>query len=90
LHHAEWNFHFDYGVDVERINELLFLARSDGVTLKIAVTSAIPMATAVENGWISRSYGTKLPAKILKFHGTFTNHWQVVVYASCASDNGPV
>jgi Heparinase II/III-like protein/Heparinase II/III N-terminus len=87
-HNAEWNFHFDHGIDVERKSDSLFLAYSGDVTVQITVTSTHPLHSTIEEGWVSRSYGTKLPAKILKLQGTFSDRCRVVFHACCASDNG--
>lgn len=87
-HIAEWYFHYDHGVDVERTSDSLFLAHSGGVTLHMTVTSTHPLNTAIEEGWVSRSYGTKLPGKILMIRGTFSDYCRVVLQACCASDNG--
>jgi Heparinase II/III-like protein len=86
-HSAEWYFHYDHGVDVERINDSLFLAHSGGVTLQMALESTLSLDTTVEEGWVSRRYGQKLPAKILKLQGKFSDYCRVVLHASCASEN---
>jgi len=33
---------------------------------------------------VSRRYGMKLPARILKLHGTFSNQLQITFDAACA------
>jgi hypothetical protein len=72
-HTAEWYFHYDHGVDIERINDSLVLAHSNGVTLQMAVASTVPLNTTVQEAWVSRSYGTKLPGKILILQGVFSD-----------------
>jgi Heparinase II/III-like protein/Heparinase II/III N-terminus len=82
-HTAAWYFHFDHGIDVEHGDVDSFVARADGVTLLLQVNSDSPFVAEIENGWISRSYGVKRPAKILKLFSVFSEHYQAVFDAYC-------
>jgi hypothetical protein len=86
-HTAEWNFHFDYGVEVKRVNDFLFVAHcGEKVALQLTVTSPLPLDASVEDGWVSRSYGTKLPAKILKLQRGFSDYCRAVCCVTPAND----
>jgi uncharacterized heparinase superfamily protein len=82
-HSATWYFHFDHGIEVETARENVFLAGTDGVTLAIQVISDSPLFSEIVEGWISRSYGTRLPAKILKLSTQFSGQYKFSLHASC-------
>jgi hypothetical protein len=85
-HCAEWYFHFDHGVDVDQTGDSVFHARSGDVTLQIEITSTLSLKAVIEEGWVSRSYGTKLPAKVLRLVGKFADHCKLALLASwCAN-----
>jgi hypothetical protein len=81
-HCGEWYFHFDHEVDVDQTGDSLFHARSGDVTLQIEIISSLSLKPVIEEGWVSRSYGTKLPAKLLRLEGRFSDHCQVVLLVS--------
>jgi hypothetical protein len=72
-HEAEWYFHFDHGVELERMTDSVFLAHADGVMLRLTITSTTALEAIVQDGWVSRCYGRKLPGKILKLQGKFSD-----------------
>jgi hypothetical protein len=82
-HCAAWYFHFDHAIEVRAEKENVFLAAADGVTLSIQVTSDSPLFPEIVEGWISRSYGTRLPAKILKVTTEFSGLCRVSFQAAC-------
>jgi uncharacterized heparinase superfamily protein len=82
-HRVEWYYHFDHGVEVQQAQETLVMARADGIELGIQVVSESPLTTEILDGWVSRRYGMKLPARILKLHGTFSHQLQVTFEVAC-------
>ncbi|HSE91087.1 MAG TPA: alginate lyase family protein [Candidatus Binatia bacterium] len=82
-HRAAWYFHFDHGISVKAANENVFLAAAGEVTLAVRVTSDSPFLAEICEGWISRSYGTRLPAKILKLSTQFSGSCRFSLQASC-------
>jgi Heparinase II/III-like protein/Heparinase II/III N-terminus len=82
-HCAAWYFHFDHAIDVKPAKENLFLATTDSVTLAIQLISDSPLSPEIYKGWISRSYGTRLPAKILKLTTQFSGLCKISLHASC-------
>ena len=86
-HKAEWYFHYDHGVTVERLTDSLFVARSGETILQMIVTSTHPFTSTIQDGWVSRSYGTRLPAKVLKLEGGFSDYCRVVMTAACVGDD---
>ena len=87
-HTAEWYFHYDHGLEIERKSDSLVLAHSGEVTLEMIITSRNPLTISIQEGWVSRRYGEKLPAKILKLQSTFSDHCEVILHAQCMSENG--
>ena len=81
-HTAEWYFHFDHGTQVQRVDDNLFLASRDDVELRMFVRSEYVVVSDVLDGWISRSYGVKLPAKTLKLSAEFLESCTLVFEAS--------
>jgi Heparinase II/III-like protein/Heparinase II/III N-terminus len=71
-HTADWYFHFDHGIELEIVGEGMFQTRCMGTNLELIVRSGIPLEFSIEDGWISRRYGHKWPAKILHISGAFT------------------
>jgi hypothetical protein len=72
-HSADWYFHFDTEIDFESIGEGVFRTSCDGTNIEIVVQSETLLRFDIEDGWISRWYGHKLPAKILHMSGNFTS-----------------
>jgi hypothetical protein len=77
-HTAEWYFHFDHGIDLESVGDGMFCTSCEGVNLTMSVHAEIPLIFRIEDGWVSRQYGHKLPAKILYMRGTFNSTCCVV------------
>jgi hypothetical protein len=82
-HCAAWYFHFDHAIDVKAAKENLFLAATDSVTLAMQVISDSALVSEICEGWISRSYGARLPAKILKLTTQFSGLCKLWLHASC-------
>jgi Heparinase II/III-like protein/Heparinase II/III N-terminus len=82
-HCAAWYFHFDHAIDVKAAKENLFLAATDSVTLAMQVISDSALVPEICEGWISRSYGARLPAKILKLTTRFSGLCKLSLHASC-------
>jgi hypothetical protein len=82
-HTVAWYFHFDYGIDVEIVSDHIFVANAGTITLLMQVAPECPIRAEMQDGWISRGYGTKLPAKILKLSGIFSEHCQIAFEAHC-------
>jgi hypothetical protein len=78
-HTADWFFHFDHGIKLETIGGGLVRTNCDGTNLALAVRAAIPLVFDLEEGWVSRRYGQKLPAKILHISGTFNSACYLVL-----------
>jgi len=70
-HTADWYFHFDTGIGLESTRNGTFRTLCEGTTLQITVHSEILLTFKIEDGWVSRQYGQKLPAKILHMTGRF-------------------
>jgi hypothetical protein len=84
-HTADWYFHFDYQVEVECLGSNTFRASADGKELLLHVYTAQPLKAEIQDGWVSPSYGIKLPAKIVKFAVTFADF--LILYSKiCARD----
>ena len=71
-HVADWYFHFDHGIDLEPSGDGRFVTLSDGTNLMLMIHAEVPLIFRIEDGWVSRRYGNKLPAKILRASGTFS------------------
>jgi hypothetical protein len=82
-HRAEWYFHFDHGIAVERLEDVTFVARARGAKLFLRIVGECPVTPAILDGWVSRQYGIKFPAKILTLSTLFTNECRMVFEASC-------
>jgi hypothetical protein len=72
-HTADWYFHFDHGIGLETIDGGVVRTSCEGTNLALAVRAAIPLVFEVDEGWVSRRYGKRLPAKILHMSGTFNS-----------------
>jgi hypothetical protein len=70
-HSAEWYFHFDAGIVLAEAGEGIFRTCCEGTNLELALRSETPVAFKIEDGWVSRQYGKKLPAKVLRISGRF-------------------
>jgi Heparinase II/III N-terminus/Heparinase II/III-like protein len=70
-HIADWYFHFDHGIGLETVGGGLVRTSCEGTNLAITVRAEIPLLFEIEEGWVSRRYGHRLPAKILHISGMF-------------------
>jgi hypothetical protein len=70
-HSADWYFHFDQGIELERVGQGIFRTRCVGTNLELTVCAGIPLEFSIMDGWVSRRYGQKWPAKILHMRGIF-------------------
>jgi hypothetical protein len=70
-HAADWYFHFDAGIAVAPVGEGVFRTYCEGTNLEIVASSDTPISFDIDDGWISRRYGHRLPAKILHVSGQF-------------------
>ena len=82
-HTAAWYFHFDHGIEVYHGDVNTFVAYADGVKLLLHVTSEFPLVAEIQDEWVSRRYGVKLPAKSLKLSHVFSEHCRAVFDAYC-------
>jgi hypothetical protein len=82
-HTAAWYVHFDHGISVDSGDTGTFVAHTDGVKLLLRVVAEPPLTAEIQDGWVSRRYGVKLPAKILKLSGVFSEHCRAVIDAYC-------
>ena len=78
---ADWYLHFDHGIELEPIDEGVFRTQCQGTNLVLAVDGDLPLTYSIMDGWVSRRYGHKLPAKILHMQGTFNSGCRVVLTA---------
>jgi hypothetical protein len=69
---------------VQQVQAAFIVARAHGIELGIRVVADSPLTTEILDGWVSRRYGIKLPARILKLYGTFSNQLHVTFDAACA------
>jgi hypothetical protein len=76
---ADWYLHFDHGIELEPLDEGVFCTQCKGTNLVLAVDAEIPLTFSIMDGWVSRRYGHKLPAKILHMQGTFNSICRVVL-----------
>jgi len=72
-HTADWYFHFDHGIELSPVSEGIFSTRSKGTNLVISARGDIPILFTILDGWVSRRYGHKLPAKVLHISGRFNS-----------------
>jgi hypothetical protein len=80
-HTAAWYVHFDHGISVDSEDADTFIAHADGVKLRLRVMAEIPLVAEIQDGWVSRRYGVKLPAKILTLRGVFSEHCKTAIDA---------
>jgi Heparinase II/III-like protein/Heparinase II/III N-terminus len=78
-HTADWYFHFDSGVDLEPTREHTFRTRCEGTNLEIMAHAEIPLVFQIENGWVSRRYGHKLPSKVFHITASFNAACRIVI-----------
>jgi Heparinase II/III-like protein len=77
-HTADWYFHFDHGIELQPVDDRTFRTYSEGTNLTLTIHAEIPLVFRIEDGWVSRHYGQKLPAKNLHGHATFRGRCRVV------------
>jgi hypothetical protein len=77
-HRAEWYFHFDHGIEIEPLEGHSFAAHARETKLFLRIFAECPITPELLDGWVSRQYGVKLPATILKLSTFFTNDCQVI------------
>ena len=65
-HYFEWYFHFDVGIDFIIKENRVLTTCSDGVNISIIFYSEHPFNIEKERGWVSKAYGEKEQAKVLK------------------------
>jgi len=70
-HTADWYFHFGHGIDLKPVGNGTFRTHSEGTNLMLIIHAEVPLVFRIEDGWVSRRYGHKLPAKILHASGMF-------------------
>ena len=70
-HTADWYFHFDHGITLEPMGEGRFRTSGPGTNLVLYACAEVPLVSRITDGWISRSYGRKLPAPILHIRVAF-------------------
>jgi hypothetical protein len=51
--------------------------------LYIRVLAQHPLVAEMQDGWVSRQYGIKLPAKILQLRGIFSEYCKVEFTMDC-------
>lgn len=78
-HIADWFIHFDHGIEIEPVGECMFYTRSPGSNIALMVHSGITLEFRIADGWVSRKYGHKLPAKILHISRPFNSACQMVL-----------
>jgi hypothetical protein len=72
-HTAEWYFHFDHGIELKAIGDATFRTHTEGTNLEISAHSEILLTCELLDGWVSREYGSKLPARIIHMSGKFSS-----------------
>jgi hypothetical protein len=73
-HTAHWYFHFDAGIELASLGEGTFRTCCDGTNLELRIRAELQQFRfEIEDGWVSRRYGHKLPAKVLHISGTFAS-----------------
>jgi hypothetical protein len=78
---VDWYVHLDHGIELMPVDEGMFRTQSKGTNLVLAVDGDLHLTYSIVDGWVSRRYGHKLPAKILHMQGTFTSGCRVVLTA---------
>jgi hypothetical protein len=78
-HTVDWYLHFDHRIALAPVSEGIFHTCCAGTNLAIAMSADIPLVFKVEDGWVSRQYGCKLTAKILRIHGMFNTSCRAVL-----------
>jgi uncharacterized heparinase superfamily protein len=76
-HTADWYFHFNHQIEIQALSPDTYLARADGRELLLHVDIAPASEAEIRDGWVSPSYGIKVPAKILRFRDKFSQHRKV-------------
>jgi hypothetical protein len=69
-HELVWRFHFDPSVSAAVEGYDVCLSSNDSNVWLMPVDSGIPLSLSLEDGWVSPSYGVKVPAKIAVWRGT--------------------
>ncbi len=64
-HRLEWFFHFAPGIELE-IGPGGVTTRCPGTRLSLAFSAAFPLQLEVEEGWVSRAYGARERAPVLR------------------------
>jgi hypothetical protein len=65
-HLLEWFFHFDAGIPVELVaDNRAVTVCGEGTNLAVEVRSPSPISLELREGWVSRQYGVKEPARTL-------------------------
>ena len=70
-HHVDWYFHLDHGIDLEWCDERRVKMQCGRTVVEMRIKAELPFSVETIDGWISRKYGEKLPAKILHISGIF-------------------
>ena len=78
-HTAEWYFHFDCGIELTTNGEGILRTRCKGTNLEISATAEIPLVFRIADGWVSRRYGHKIPAKVLIINAAFESTCRVFI-----------
>jgi hypothetical protein len=78
-HTADWYFHFDHGIGLDALGGGLVRTGCEGTNLGLVVRAEIPLVFEIEDGWVSRRYGHRLPAKILHISGMFNTACKIVL-----------
>jgi hypothetical protein len=67
-HKFDWYFHFNVGVELEILNGVVVLAKSNkGRSLLIKPGELEGLSLKIIDGWVSKRYGMKEEAKVLKY-----------------------
>ena len=82
-HTAEWFFHFDAGIAVEQIDDIIFKAWGHGQTLYVLASSSMTLEARIAAGWVSRRYGVKYSSQSLIFKGIVSSFGCVTFDLRC-------
>ncbi|MCD4743872.1 MAG: heparinase II/III-family protein, partial [Desulfobacteraceae bacterium] len=65
IHHLEWNLHFDSDVDIRIVDGQKVIGLKNNISIEILFGFPVEFAMAVNTGFVSKSFGSKIEAQVL-------------------------
>ena len=83
MHKFDWYFHFDIGIEVELEDDKTVKTRcEEGANLLLIPLEIGDISVEILDGWVSKSYGVKRGAKVVRFTKNAETPvvWSVLIY----------